>query len=80
MLPAVALSCSIASWFVAFVGYFRALQNTSGRTPAVEMFLDGFQWCVGANFTDTGLRWRRAHFAGIVGFALSLAVLHVVTR
>ena len=74
MFPTIALASAVVSWFVAFVGYFGAIGNTTGRRPAIELLFNGFQLFVSENFTETGLKWRSVHFAGFVGFAASLAV------
>ena len=73
-MPVLAIASAFVCWFAGFVGYFGAIANTTGRKPAIELFFNALQLCVSANFTETGLAWRRLHFAGMLGFVASMFV------
>jgi hypothetical protein len=77
MLPLIAAAVAGVSWLAGVVGYIGALRNPSGRRTTSEMFFNGFQIYVAANFNETGLKWRSVYFAGVTGFVTSLAAICV---
>jgi hypothetical protein len=80
MLPLIVFAVAAASWFVSLVGVIGMLCNLSGRKTAMEVLSNGLQLYVAANFTETGLKWRRVYFAGVVGFAAPVVALMAFAR